>query len=154
MKPPTWYAESITAKLPDDCRAKCERCFGYGTDAGLAINLCAGCQTGPGPCPTHTCRQCDGSGLVCPQCRGMRFVRTHEWDQHSPFSDALDRCVKCTEGNNVSHKLEKQVIERYMARWRMEHDRFKNNNNSDAQLRIATEAATARETHAREGGAQ
>ena len=140
---PRWYAESINSKLPHDCRAKCDLCFGYGSHAGIALYTCQGCQTGYEPCPLHTCLQCGGTGLVCPQCRGMRFVRAHEWDAHRSTSVEVIRCPKCCEGNNVNVELELRVIERYMARWRADHDRFK--------LRIATNSSASA---TREGEAQ
>ena len=77
----------------------------------------------------------------------MRFVRAHEFDVHRGTCVEVIRCPVCCEGNNVNREREELAIERYMARWRTEHDRFKNN--TPDQLRIAT---APRET--REGGAQ
>lgn len=50
----------------------------------------------------------------------MRFVRTQEWDARRG-SVEIERCRRCCEGNNVNPKLERGTINRYMARWRLEH---------------------------------
>ena len=122
-QPPDWYANSVNSKLPDECRAKCELCRGRGSHSGLAVYTCLGCKDGYEPCPLHTCPQCGGSGLCCPKCRGMRFLRAHEFDVNRGTVVQVIRC-DCCEGNNVSAQKELQLISRYMLRWRTNHDRY------------------------------
>src|SRR5262245_10572946 len=77
---PAWHLNARMAAYPDACRAKCEECHGRKSNAGTELEVCQACQAGPAPCKLHKCRACDGSGQVCPYCRGMRFVREREWD--------------------------------------------------------------------------
>ncbi len=82
---------------------------------------CYACQHGEMACEAHKCAQCGGSGFVCPQCRGMRFVRSQVW-KHSAAAHQnardLERCHACTEGNNVNPFKERTAINDYLLRWR------------------------------------
>ena len=88
----------------------------------LDATLCPGCS-GRG------CQQCDGSGRVCPACRGMRVVRvSSQFRANWHYRDGsrcdtalpeglntvqLTRCAVCTEGNNVNADKEAAAIQRY-----------------------------------------
>jgi len=67
------------------------------------------------PCPAHICHVCDGSGFVCPQCRGDRFINGDFMPGHPQFGQAL-KCHVCTEGNGVNEDLEKRAITTYLAK--------------------------------------
>ncbi len=143
QKPP-WFVNSRGATYPPDSRVKCPRCFGHGSFAGPGIDRTTDTETGEilergciacwegyaeGPCPAHKCHVCDGSGVVCPQCRGDRVVRRDlEWG-HPDFGhwvtaerktgqyDRCDVCCKdCTEGNNVNVDKEAAAIRRWLAK--------------------------------------
>ena len=117
--PPQWYMTSPNSVLADDCRAKCGNCRGHGSHAGAELEVCPNCQANDafGPCPLHRCKACAGSGLVCPACRGMRFVRVAPWDARRGMNVEIERCAKCCEGNQVNPALERRTITRYMTRW-------------------------------------
>lgn len=109
----------------------CDECHGRGSNAGVEIEVCRECLDGYEPCKLHKCRQCDGSGAVCPLCRGMRFVRERAWDARygggyirvsNKVGEPDDRCPKCMEGNNVNRRMETQAINKYLLRWRSEYD--------------------------------
>ncbi len=122
---------------------RCPRCFGHGSFAGQGIDRTTDTETGEllergciacwegyaeGPCPAHKCHVCDGSGVVCPQCRGDRVMRRDlEWG-HPDFGKwevpaehktgqymRCDVCCKdCTEGNNVNVDKEAAAIRRWL----------------------------------------
>ena len=114
---PKWYENSPNALLADDCRAKCSDCRGHGSHAGAELETCQGCHSQDFPCPLHRCKSCAGSGLVCPACRGMRFVRVAPWDIRRGGVVEIERCTQCCEGNNVNPATERRAITRYMTRW-------------------------------------
>lgn len=91
----------------------CPDCFGHRSGAGLALQSCYACSQAPGPCALHKCRRCDGSGLVCPQCRGDRQVRIGEWEEQEPYRESV-RCDVCTEGNQINPAKESRAIERWI----------------------------------------
>lgn len=100
---------------------RCDRCGGlgvyHGSDAemALAIGHCVACMNpnAAKACGRHACHICDGSGAVCPACRGARFVRRDVPYGHPDFGQAL-RCETCCEGNQVSQTKERRAIERYL----------------------------------------
>jgi hypothetical protein len=100
---PRSYRTPIAANLPDDSRVLCIECFGKGTTRPEA-HLCLECRT-QGFCPLHRCRICQGSGVVCPRCRGMRFVRMPK-----QFGSDAQRCTLCCEGNQVNQDKERRAI--------------------------------------------
>lgn len=69
------------------------------------------------PCLHHLCRRCHGSGLVCPDCCGDRFVRKDVPVGHPEFG-AIFRCKACCEGNNVNAVVERKHINKYLATYR------------------------------------
>lgn len=75
---------------------------------------CKTCQDGPRPCPRHACAICGGSGLVCPTCRGMRFLRLEWPDRHDGFPYLA--CPKCIADGQVSTLKEHRLIQQYLAR--------------------------------------
>lgn len=109
---PKWLRRGDGFLLPADHRCKCPDCGGRGTHAwdGL-LSQCGFCTQMEGPCITHKCRRCDGSGMVCPRCRGMRFLRVP-----APVGAELVRCDSCCEGNQVNIALERRTILRYLNR--------------------------------------
>ncbi len=112
----------MAARLPDDCRIKCEQCHGHGSADFFEVVECLSCQRGihDAPCITHACRACSGSGKVCPECRGMRFVRSNVFRMSSYAGQnvrEVTRCPVCCEGNNVNVEREREAILRYEAKW-------------------------------------
>ena len=69
---------------------------------------------------THRCRRCNGSGLVCPECRGDRIVRTSEWNVASPHVK-IARCDSCCEGNNINPDKEQRAIAAYVSQEQRAH---------------------------------
>jgi len=126
---PPWFQNSPAARLPAESRIRCPRCFGRRSGAGRVLERvtdregvirdpgCVACWGGyaEGPCPAHTCYTCAGSGYVCPQCRGDRFISMDYHVGHPDFGKA-ERCPVCTEGNNISPPKEAAAIQRYLAR--------------------------------------
>lgn len=95
---------------------RCAICGGKGVNAAWEIIVaCMACRNGFRACPMHACQNCDGSGLVCPRCCGMRFLRIG-WPNKSPDGKSHIRCPECTEGNNVNQVKERAAIQRYLAR--------------------------------------
>ncbi len=76
--------------------------------------ICLDCRGNPAP--QWKCRPCDGTGNVCPLCRGMRFVRQPLGDG-SYGADAV-RCVGCCEGNQINIIKERALIVAYMTRFK------------------------------------
>ena len=114
---PKWRREALGLKLSDDSRVKCPECMGAGSPSGPETRYCSNCQDhddieAPGPCPMHKCRICGGSGMVCPTCRGMRFVRMPLFVGNR-VDPKEDRCPTCTEGNNWNPQKEEKAITRY-----------------------------------------
>lgn len=107
--------------------AGCERCItdkeGHACDYhagvkgdGIREIGCKDCRDplAMRPCPRHACKRCNGSGLVCPACMGMRF-RRYEWpDMREGRHEQL--CSICCEGNQVSPLKERRAITRYLER--------------------------------------
>jgi len=96
--------------------------------AGAILDRCAnsqcavhdGCRACHGqafPCEIHKCRRCDGSGLVCPACRGDRIVQLFEWTIATPHIK-VGRCEICCEGNQVNSAKEQRAIDAYLAKQR------------------------------------
>jgi hypothetical protein len=56
--------------------------------------------------------------LVCPVCRGDRFVRPLDWNTARAVVKT-ERCEACCEGNNVSVGKERAAILRYLDRQRL-----------------------------------
>lgn len=56
---------------------------------------------------------CDKSGHVCPECRGMRFLR-QDRDVNDEYFGRVTRCG-CCEGNQVSQRKESERIRIYKA---------------------------------------
>src|SRR5713101_471677 len=82
---PDWWSNGVGANLPSESLVRCHRCQGHGSGAGRVLDRISNVTTGEiiergciacwdgyanGPCPAHVCHYCDGSGLVCPTCRG------------------------------------------------------------------------------------
>lgn len=104
----------MASRLPSDDRAVCMACLGtgaYGFAGDISdCGICADLQRQRrGYCGAHKCRQCDGKGVVCPICRGMRFLRV---PRASNGNDIM-RC-ECCEGNNVNPLTEMRLIERHI----------------------------------------
>ena len=120
---PSWYRNAQGAQLPDDCRVKCEVCHGHGASSYYEMLACSSCTRGPHniPCPIHSCRACIGSGMVCPTCRGMRFVRSSFFKMTASAHDStreITRCPVCCEGNNVNIDRERDAIQKYLLKYR------------------------------------
>lgn len=60
------------------------------------------------------CAACGASGLVCPWCRGRRFVRYDHPVGHPQFGQAI-RCHVCCEGNNVNPETEWRAIQTHLS---------------------------------------
>jgi hypothetical protein len=139
QKPP-WFVNSRAATYPPDFRVVCPRCFGHGSSARVALDRVTDTETGEvtergciacwegyaeGPCPAHKCPICDGSGVVCPQCRGDRVVRRDlEWghpdfgqwpDEHHATGQYM-RCDVCCEGNGINPDREAAAIRRWLVK--------------------------------------
>jgi hypothetical protein len=93
---------------------RCADCFGRGSSAGLELDDCHDCHAGEGPCRQHMCRRCNGSGVVCPLCRGDRRVRAAAWSNARTSVDLL-RCPLCCEGNNVNAAIEMRAVQYFLA---------------------------------------
>ena len=123
VRGPNWYNSADALAYGDDCRAKCQECHGHGSPYFFELLACDSCMRGPNNicCPAHICRTCHGSGFVCPQCRGMRFVRSLVFNPgaaaHQNVRELL-RCPGCTEGNNIHPEQERRAIERYLMKYR------------------------------------
>lgn len=122
--------------LPRECRVKCLTCNGRGALPDPALercelhdrsdqtcphhDWCLACHNGEFPCAAHKCLECDGSGMVCPQCMGMRFVRLRGWSPSVHWSDSNrceSRCDACCEGNDINAFKERWAIDLYLTRW-------------------------------------
>ena len=77
-------------------------------DAAICID-CAGTGRHFGPCD-----RCNGKGVTCPKCRGMRFVRMRTRG-HQQWETEVIRCPVCMEGNNVNEIAEVRAIRAYIA---------------------------------------
>lgn len=100
---------------PDTCRVKCRDCSGWGLWRAGEAERCALCIAQTEPCDQHKCRMCDGSGFVCPDCRGMRRIRVPR-----PGKGSEDKpCPTCREGNNVNDYREANAIRDYLTREHM-----------------------------------
>jgi|GEM_PF-6973810 len=126
-----WPKTALARLLPKGSRALCEACYGTGL-AGDPEEVagCARCgvvneaeertETAIGvarfvsyePCEVHVCPMCLGKGVVCPDCRGARFLR-----EPTARGNRAVRCPSCTEGNNVSAAREMAAIRRELARF-------------------------------------
>lgn len=87
-------------------------CHGKGTRKPQPdLDACPSCHERP-YCELHRCRMCLGRGVVCPVCRGMRFVCR-------PTSNGNEavRCIHCCEGNNINPQKEIHLIERYLKKY-------------------------------------
>lgn len=125
---PQWHGMGRAAKLDLDSRVICPDCHGRQTTASAELDRCDNpgcacheychpCHQNHYPCFVHRCPRCDGSGLVCPACRGDRVVRIAPWDTLRNHGVAeLSRCEVCCEGNNVNHTKEMPAIENYLRR--------------------------------------
>lgn len=103
-------------------RALCPHCYGTGTTAHeREVRACGRgqqasgtcCEEGQVYCARHRCRACQGTGVVCPSCRGMRA--STERDLAGP-GDTMTRCPVCTEGNNVNPAKEMRAIQGWLRR--------------------------------------
>lgn len=106
--------------MGDDARVRCPGCRGKGSWArGDVCGECKACVQNPlrMACLHHLCRRCHGSGLVCPECCGDRFVRKDVPVGHPDFGEIF-RCKSCCEGNNVNAALERKHINKYLATYR------------------------------------
>lgn len=134
---PAWWTSSASAKLAADNRARCPQCRGHHSDAGRLLDkeldrrtnavLYLGCREcwldggTKGPCQRHRCPVCDGSGVVCPECRGFRFLHADVDAGHPQFGQ-LFRCAHCCRGNHVDPVAEAAAIAHYAAAYRRAHD--------------------------------
>lgn len=102
----------------------CPACLGRRSLGGMILDKCnvPNCEThqhcwechyGPGPCFLHTCPRCQGSGLVCPICRGDRIVQLGNWETARPVVKYM-RCDACCEGNQVNPAKELRAIDAYL----------------------------------------
>ena len=150
------FVRALPASLPDDCRARCERCRGRGSYSDIeTLIACQDCHSNGMACKLHVCRMCGGSGLVCPACRGVRLVRSREWDTNTPRGEVeIERCPRCWDATNnrVDPMREKRVIDRYLVRYRYEQGVPAAEIPAGAPdaLEVALAASRAR-TYAREG---
>jgi len=119
LRLPVWARlENLTfVNFPESFRAKCEHCRGRGTtERAQTIADCPDCHAVGKACDLHKCRPCDGTGGVCPTCRGMRYVRTRAFSVHNLHVTEA-RCFTCMRGNTIDRDLEDSAITAYMARW-------------------------------------
>jgi DnaJ-class molecular chaperone len=84
-------------------RAICSECMGRGRKGG---------RDG---WPFSKCAACQGKGVVCPSCRGMRFIRQMKPGAQAEWQTEATRCDKCCEGNQVNDIIEMREIQRYIA---------------------------------------
>ena len=83
---------SLTAwRMADDCRAKCHAC------RGRAV---------------RNCPVCDGTGWVCPTCRGMQWLRTGRIEGGTYVIERCETCFTATPRMGA--------IARYMTRWQLD----------------------------------
>ena len=80
--------------------------------------FCASCR-GKGRNGERRCGSCDGMGLACPICHGMRFLRSpgpydYPSNPETPVS-IITRCDACCEGNNINVHRELETIQRWLA---------------------------------------
>ena len=59
------------------------------------------------------CEMCGGGGVVCPTCRGMRWLRTGRVEG---MAYAIERCDRC-----VNDDEETEAIHRYLSNWFQHH---------------------------------
>ena len=84
-------------------RAICRECMGRGRKGGRE------------GWPFAKCAACQGKGVVCPACRGMRFVRQPQPGAQAEWQTEVTRCARCCEGNQVNDVIEMREIQRYIA---------------------------------------
>lgn len=82
----------LSRMLSEEARVRCSQCRG---------------TTSNGSCP-----MCHGTGLVCPRCRGMRFVRTGM----DGWVTQIERCTLCLDA-----KDEYAAISKYLNNWFKHH---------------------------------
>jgi hypothetical protein len=109
-------------------RILCVGCAGVGGDP--LSDTCPFCEASPSKwCHQHRCPICSGRGVVCPECRGMRFhssgmgdmvptnVRGPEY--HQMVNLAIKHCPKCMHTmdgkSSLSVTREADVIVAYIA---------------------------------------
>lgn len=82
----------VSKKISPEARVRCSQCRG---------------TTSAGKCP-----MCHGGGLVCPKCRGMRFLRTgmENWVTQ------IERCPSCLHPDD-----ETAAIAAYLQNWVRHH---------------------------------
>jgi hypothetical protein len=106
---PRWFRTGEGFRLEEDNPCKCSECHGAGSHSyEVELAACQFCRNELAACMSHRCRMCDGSGQVCPRCRGMRFLRVS-----LPTGAVVARCDWCCEGNQVSPAKERREIIRY-----------------------------------------
>lgn len=86
----TYFPRPVSASPNEDDRTRCLACRGCG------------------------CHACNATGLVCPICRGMRFLRRDLPVGHPDFGK-IARCDGCCEGNQINPDREAQTIRAYLA---------------------------------------
>jgi hypothetical protein len=59
------------------------------------------------------CEMCGGQGVVCPTCRGMRWLRT---GHITGIVYAIERCDRCRDPEQ-----ELDAIDHYLAQWFKHH---------------------------------
>lgn len=84
-------------------RALCPDCNGHGRHGAR-----------PG-FPFAACAACRGKGVVCPYCRGMRFIRQYKFGAQADWQTEATRCDRCCEGNQINDVIELREIHRYIA---------------------------------------
>lgn len=120
-------------------RILCAGCQGYGS--APESRDCAYCAGSPsGLCVQHRCDHCFGRGVVCPECRGQRFLTrgvgqmrqlTATREHATMVNTALAACKHCMEQTpdrgmrlNLTKELETiglYIRDPHTAYWEMRH---------------------------------
>lgn len=113
---PSLPQTALAQGQPSWSRVLCMDCQGKGTRSIAAdIADCSACiseRNYGNFCHEHVCHMCDGKGVVCPLCKGMRFG-----NEESRYGTKLVRCTGCTNGNNIDDQAEMRLIRRYLDKY-------------------------------------
>lgn len=101
-------------RMPEIAKREAEIASYRGTrEEAMICPLCDGYALPKSGGPS--CQGCDGMGLVCPTCRGSRWV-THEPGNSDP-ERRIQRCQSCCDRNGAyDAALENRIINHWLQR--------------------------------------